>query len=90
MGYNPNMTHSHPTEHPAIAAAIRAASSQAALASRVGCAQQHISKLLQRQVKVTAEMALRIAAASDGAVSLSDLRPDLWPRVPSPEAGEAA
>lgn len=67
------------TQHdPLIAAAIRAKGSQKALANAAGVEQQTISKLLNRQRKVTAEMAVAIDVATGGAVSKSQLRPDLF------------
>jgi Uncharacterized protein conserved in bacteria, prophage-related len=52
---------------------------------RVGaetCSQSKISWLLQHGKTISAEDALAIDRATEGAVSASELRPDLWP---SPE-----
>lgn len=65
-------------KHPLMIAAIKAAGSQAELGRRTGYAQQHISKLLNREIAVGAEMAVAIEKATDGRVSRWKLRPDLW------------
>lgn len=58
--------------------AIGFAGSEAALAEATGYSQNAIWAAKQRGL-VTAEMALAIDRALHGAVSASDLRPDLWP-----------
>lgn len=62
-----------------IRAAIGIAGSQVALAQRVGCSQQTISRYLNQQAKISAEHALAIHRATGGQISKSALRPDLWP-----------
>lgn len=51
--------------------------SQSALAREIGCTPQHVSLMLMGRRRVTAETAMRIAAATGGQVTLSELRPDL-------------
>jgi plasmid maintenance system antidote protein VapI len=74
-------------QHPLIEEAIDMAGSQAELATRCGCAQQHISKLLNREVSITAEMAVKIEKATEGKIPRWRARPDLWAPVSS-EAAE--
>jgi DNA-binding transcriptional regulator YdaS (Cro superfamily) len=65
---------------PLIQRAIDHCGSQPKLATAVGCVQQTISKLLKRQMRVTAELAMSIERATDGAVTAREIRPDLpWP-----------
>lgn len=65
--------------------AINHYGSQAKLADAMGCSQQQISYLLKAK-SISAEMALKIDAATNGAVSKHQLRPDLkWDKQ-----GEAA
>ena len=67
---------------PLIRRAIDICGSQPKLAERIGRAQQTISKLLMRQARVTADVALKIEAATEGQVRARELRPDLpWPEV---------
>lgn len=78
--------------HPLIDRAIKACGGQSPLADRMGVAQQTISKLLNRQRGVTAELAKAIHDATGGAVACWELRPDLW-QAPEPagqEEGAAA
>ncbi len=51
--------------------------SQAKLAEAMGCSQQQIAYLLKAS-SVTAEMALKIDAATNGKVSKHDLRADIF------------
>ena len=60
--------------------AIALKGSQQKLAEAVGCSQQHISYLLKDADRVSAETAIKIDRATSGLVSVSDLRPDLYPR----------
>jgi DNA-binding transcriptional regulator YdaS (Cro superfamily) len=60
--------------------AIDLIGTQAALGVKAGVSQQHISRLLGERQRITAETAIRIERATDGAVSRHDLRPDLYPR----------
>lgn len=55
-----------------IAKAIAAAGSQPKLGERAGISQQHISKLLNGQRKVTAEIALALEKATNGVVGRSE------------------
>lgn len=73
--------------HVDLARAIKVVGSQAELARRCKCAQQHISKLLNREVSISAEIAKAIDVATDGAVPCWLLRPDLWD---APQKEEAA
>lgn len=61
-----------------IAKAIALVGSQKKLADAVGCEQQTISRLLNRQRQITAEMAVAIDHATEGHVSRHDLRPDIF------------
>lgn len=49
------------------------------LAERLGRPQQYVSKLLNREVPVSAETAAAIDRITEGRVPKSALRPDLWP-----------
>lgn len=51
--------------------------SQAKLAERIGCSQQQISYLMKAR-RITADMALKLHEATDGAVSKHTLRPDIF------------
>ena len=62
-----------------IAKAIEIAGSQVRLGELSGLSQQFISKLATGQRAVTAETAMAIDKATNGGVSKSILRPDLWP-----------
>lgn len=87
---------------PHIERAIGLLGSQTKLADAVGCSQQNISNIL-RSKSVTAEMAIAIDRATNGAVSRVDLRPDIFdhtsghvpatpsrqPRQPKRKAGVA-
>lgn len=63
---------------PLIAAAIQTCGNQKALAEAAGVEQQTISKLLNRQRRITGEMAAKIDRATRGAVPKHRLRPDLF------------
>ena len=65
-------------KHPEIALAIQIVGKQAVLAQKIGCAQQTVSKMLNRSGPVSAENALRIDRATGGLVPKWRLRPDLW------------
>ncbi|MGQ3674276.1 transcriptional regulator [Xanthobacter sp. TB0139] len=78
-----------------ISRAVQIRGSQLKLAQAAGCSQQQISFLLSRARRISAEMALRIEAATDGAVSRHDLRPDVFgagpeATIPHPPALEKA
>lgn len=67
-------------QHPQVAKAIQIVGSQPALAERLGCRQQTISKMLRREIPVSAEHALLMQDATAGAVPANETRPDLpWP-----------
>lgn len=51
--------------------------SQAKLAEAMGCSQQQIAYLLKAS-SITAEMAIKIDAATNGAVPRHELRPDIF------------
>jgi DNA-binding transcriptional regulator YdaS (Cro superfamily) len=59
--------------------AIKYFGSRRAFAQAIGVTPMAISYWVQRKRNVTAERALEIEKATNGAVSRSDLRPDLWP-----------
>lgn len=63
----------------AIAKAIALLGGQSALAQRAGLSQQHISKLLAGERRISAEVATAIEAATKKKVTRQELRPDLWP-----------
>lgn len=65
------------TIKPHIERAITLRGSQAKLADAMGCSQQQISYLLKAD-SITAEMAIKVDAATGGAVSRQDLRPDIF------------
>jgi DNA-binding transcriptional regulator YdaS (Cro superfamily) len=65
-------------KHPHIDAAISKVGSQKKLADYCGCAQQTISKLLNLEIAIPAEIAVKIEAATNREVPRWKLRPDLW------------
>lgn len=73
-------------KHPLIQKAIGIVGSQAELAKRSGYAQQHISKLLNREIAIKAEAAIAIEKATGLEVARWQLRPDLWD-APAETAG---
>lgn len=64
---------------PHLQRAIDLKGSQAKLAAALGCSQAKISWLVITAGLISAEDALAIDRATDGVVSASDLRPDIWP-----------
>ncbi len=69
-------------QHPQVARAIQICGSQPALAERLRCRQQTVSKMLNREIPVSAEHALLMQEATGGQVLASETRPDLpWPIV---------
>lgn len=56
--------------------------SQAKLAEAMGCSQQQIAYLLKAS-SITAEMAKAVDAATNGAVSKHELRPDIFGDAPA-------
>lgn len=69
-----------PDRNELIARAIRLKGRQADLAREIGCAQQTVSKLLYKEIPITAEVAVAIDRATKGAVSKHSMRPDLFGR----------
>ena len=63
--------------------AVEVHGSQAKLAEAIGCSQQQIS-YLKNAKGISAEMAMRLDAATDGKVSKHDLRPDIFPPPQTP------
>ena len=63
--------------------------SQSKLAEAIGCSQQQISYLLNAK-SITAEMALKVDAATSGVVSKHDLRPDIFGPQEAQQDGAAA
>lgn len=57
--------------------AIELKGTQSSLAAAMGCSQQQISYLLAAK-RISAEMAVAIDRATNGAVSKEELRPDLY------------
>lgn len=67
-------------QHPQVAKAIEICGSQPALAEKLRCRQQTVSKMLNREIPVSAEYALLIADATG--IPAQDIRPDLpWPSL---------
>lgn len=66
----------------AIAQAIDLAGSQSKLAELTGVSQQHISKLLRNKQRLSADLAIKIEAATGFRVSRSQLCPQFWPPAP--------
>ncbi len=58
--------------------AIKIAGSQSALAGRCGVKQPHVWNWLHRDRRVSAEAAIQIEAATSGAVTREELRPDIF------------
>lgn len=65
-------------QDPRIDRAIKACKTQQLLAEAMGVKQQTVSKLLNRERGISAEMALLIDKATNGAVPKHELRPDLF------------
>ena len=63
-------------ENPHIARAIELLGSQSDLARRIGCNRQNVLAWL-RSSTIPAQVALKIHEATDGAVSVHEMRPDL-------------
>lgn len=75
-----------PNEHPLIREAIDFfGKSQARLAGAIGSSQSAVSRMLLRQIPVSAEAAVSIERATMHAVPRWKLRPDLWEK-PAPPA----
>jgi len=71
-----------------ISEAIRLKGSQQKLAEAAGCSQQQISYLMKEASGISAEMALKVERATDGAVSRHELRPDIYGPAPQPSQPE--
>jgi DNA-binding transcriptional regulator YdaS (Cro superfamily) len=54
--------------------------SQVALAKRLGVSQGLVWQWRTGRTRITAERAVQIETATEGAISRAELRPDLWPR----------
>lgn len=70
-----------PQKHPLIVKALGAFKSQDAFARAIGSSQSAVSRMLLREIPVTAEAAVAIERAtkdSPHAISRWELRPDLW------------
>lgn len=74
------------TQQAHIETAVREHGSQAKLAAALGCSQQLVSQMLTGRVRVTAEMAVKLDAATGGKVSRHHLRPDIFGPAPASEA----
>lgn len=61
-----------------IGRAVASFGSQAKLATEAGCSQQLISQLLNGEVGITAETAIKIDKATGGDISKHELRPDVF------------
>jgi DNA-binding transcriptional regulator YdaS (Cro superfamily) len=73
------------TRNPHIEAAIGHLGSQTKLAEAMGCSQQQISYLLRAKT-VSAKMAIRLEAATNGKVSRYTLCPEIFGHAPLSEA----
>ncbi len=67
--------------HLALQKAIDLLGSQTALARAIGTKQQTVWTWLNVSKRVPAEACAKIEYVTSGAVTRSDLRPDLWPPV---------
>ena len=76
------------SQHPEILRAIQLMGSQPRLAKRAGLSQQQISKLLNHERRITAEVALALETATNGTVPRWRLRPDLWEEPVNVEKGD--
>ena len=59
--------------------AVNKLGSQHRLAAAMGCSQAKISWLLLTAKNISGDDALAIDRATDGEISASELRPDIWP-----------
>jgi DNA-binding transcriptional regulator YdaS (Cro superfamily) len=73
------------TENPHIRAAISHLGSQTKLAAAMGCSQQQISYLL-RSKTVSAKMAIRLEAATNGKITRHIVCPEIFGDAPLAEA----
>ena len=67
------------TWRPCLERAVAILGNQQKLADSVGVTVGAIWQLLNQLDSISAEMAVAVEKATGGAVSRSDLRPDLWP-----------
>lgn len=78
----------------ALQKAVELVGGQSSLAKAIGVKQQHVWNWLNRDGKPAAEHVLGIEAATNGAVTRYDLRPDVFGPAPTtaaePEQGRAA
>lgn len=65
----------------ALQRAVEIAGSQAELARRIGKKQAHIWNWIHRDKQVPAEAVISIEGATEGAVTRTELRPDLYPAI---------
>lgn len=73
-------------KHPApLQKAVALCGSQAELARRAGVQQPSINKALTAK-RISAELAVKVEKATNGAVTRWELRPDLWPKPQSSAA----
>lgn len=81
-------------DNKALLRAVSVVGSQTALARKCGVIQQHVWNWINRDNRVPAEFALRVAEATDFEVRPHDLRPDIYPNpndcVPSRSKSAAA
>ena len=81
-------------ENRALLKAVSVVGSQTGLARKCGVIQQHVWNWINRDNRVPAEFALKVAEATDFEVRPHDLRPDLYPNtddcVPDKNRGAAA
>ncbi|MEE7504159.1 transcriptional regulator [Methylobacterium mesophilicum] len=64
--------------HPAIAEAVTLFRSQGRLAAAIGSSQSAVSRMLLREIPISAETAVAIEKATRRQVPRWKLRPDLW------------
>jgi DNA-binding transcriptional regulator YdaS (Cro superfamily) len=64
-----------------VKSAVALMGSQQALAEAIGLSQQGVSYLINQAPRVTAEVAIAIERATDGAVTARDLRPDIFASI---------
>lgn len=58
--------------------AINHAGGQGKLASAIGISQQHVSYILTRAKRIPPEVAIAVDRYTDGQITKSELRPDLF------------
>lgn len=75
------MQQAEPAFRALVVEAVRLVGSQTVLAERMKRSQQQISALCTRATSISAEDAIAMHWATDGAVPASKTRPDLWRRA---------